>query len=112
MKTPTIHYLMLAVVQEQDTERVMRTLGQMEAPVVNLTSTGGFLGRRNATLLIGLPEGMEEQVLEALRTSCHRRTEYMTMPLEGSSLPLPTPVPVNVGGATVFCILVDQFEEF
>ena len=50
MKTPPIHYLMMAVVQEQDTERVMRTLDQMEAPVVNLTSTGGFLGRRNATL--------------------------------------------------------------
>jgi hypothetical protein len=54
-----IHFLIMAVVQEQDLENATSAAESLGAPVVYLASTGGFLGRRNATLLIGLPEGME-----------------------------------------------------
>jgi len=107
-----IHALMTAVVQEQDVDLVTRALGQLPTPVVHLASTGGFLGRRNATLLIGLPDGMEEKVMKLLQTSCRQRVEYLAIPLEGSPLPMPTPVPVTVGGATVFTLPVERFEEF
>ena len=48
-----IHALMTAVIQEQDIDLAMRALGQLNVPVVHLASAGGFLGRRNATVLIG-----------------------------------------------------------
>ena len=35
----------------------------------------------------------------------------MTLPLEGSPMPMPAPVPVTVGGATVFALPVERFEE-
>ena len=35
----------------------------------------------------------------------------VALPLEGSPLPMPTPVPVTVGGATVFVLPVEHFEE-
>ena len=108
----SVRLLMMAVVQEQDVDLVMRALSLLEAPVTHLASTGGFLGRRNATLLIGLPEGMEEKVITALQKSCRQRVEYLAMPLEGAPMPLPTPVPVTVGGATIFAIPVERFEEF
>jgi len=38
--------------------------------------------------------------------------EYLAIPLEGSPMPLPTPVPVTVGGATVFTLPVERYEEF
>jgi len=107
-----VRLLMMAVVQEQDTDLVLRALSLLEAPVIHLASTGGFLGRRNATLLIGLPEGLEEKVITAMQKSCRQRVEYLAMPLEGSPMPLPTPVPVTVGGATIFAIPVEHFEEF
>jgi uncharacterized protein YaaQ len=107
-----IHALMTAVIQEQDVDLATRALGQFNAPVTHLASTGGFLGRRNATLLIGLPDGMEEQVIKALQASCRQRIEYLAIPLEGSPLPMPTPVPVTVGGATIFTLPVERFEEF
>ena len=100
--TDPIRLLMLAVVQEQDLDIAMRAVGAFGAPVVYLSSAGGFLGRRNATILIGLPEGREEDVLKELRKSCRQRVEYLSMPLEGSPLPMPTSIPVTVGGATVF----------
>jgi uncharacterized protein YaaQ len=107
-----IHALMTAIVQEQDVDLAVRALEGLAAPVTHLASTGGFLGRRNSTLLIGLADGAEEKVIKALQTSCRQRVEYLAVPLEGSPLPMPTPVPVTVGGATIFTLPVERFEEF
>jgi uncharacterized protein YaaQ len=106
-----IHLLIMAVVQEQDIESATRTAESLGAPVVYLTSTGGFLGRRNATLLIGLPENLETSLIETLHKTCRQRVEYLTMPVEGAPMPLPTPIPVTVGGATIFALPVEHFEE-
>ncbi len=111
MATAPIHSLMLAVLQEQDVEAATRALEPLGASVVYMASAGGFLGRRNATVLVALPEGGDEGALKALERSCRQRVEYMTMPLEGSPLPMPTPIPVTVGGATVFMLPVERFEE-
>jgi uncharacterized protein YaaQ len=111
MDSPPVTLLLFAVVQDQDVEAATRALEPIKAPVVYLASVGGFLGRRNATLLIGLPEGREQEALSALGRVCRQRVEYLTMPLEGSPMPMPTPVPVTVGGATVFALPVERFEE-
>src|SRR5512142_1531669 len=111
MAAAPIHLLMLAVLQEQDVEVATKALERLGAGVVYMASAGGFLGRKNATLLIALPEGHEDQALKVLETSCRQRVEYLTMPLEGSPLPMPTPIPVTVGGATVFTLPVERFEE-
>jgi uncharacterized protein YaaQ len=111
MNDINIHHLLLAVVQEQDIDTATRALEQLGLPVVFLSSAGGFLGRRNATLLIGLREGKEEDAIKSLEESCRQRIEYLTLPLEGSPLPMPAPVPVTVGGATVFALPVERFEE-
>jgi uncharacterized protein YaaQ len=106
-----IRLLIMAVVQDQDVDRATSAAEALGAPVVYLASTGGFLGRRNATLVIGLPEGMETSLVETLRNTCRQRVEYLTMPVEGAPMPLPTPVPVTVGGATIFALPIERFEE-
>ena len=111
MDTSSIKLLMLAVIQEQDLDTATRALEKLGLPVVLFSSAGGFLGRRNVTLLIGLRDGKAEGALKALEESCRQRIEYLTLPLEGSPLPMPAPVPVTVGGATVFGLPVERFEE-
>ena len=111
MNSASIHLLMLAIVQDQDLDAVTHALEPMGAPVVYLASAGGFLGRRNATLLIGLPDGREAEVMTALSSTCRQRVEYLTMPFEGAPLPMSAPIPVTVGGATVFVLPVERFEE-
>jgi uncharacterized protein YaaQ len=111
MSTANIHLLMLAVIQEQDLDAATHALEPLGSPVVYLASAGGFLGRHNATLLIGLPDGREVEALAALRSACRQRLEYLTMPLENSPLAMPTPIPVTVGGATVFVLPVERFEQ-
>jgi len=111
MAEPSILLLLMAVIQEQDLNAATKALNEQNIRVTYLSSSGGFLGRRNSTLLIGLPESREGAALEVLRTACRQRTEYMTLPLEGTPMPMPAPVPVTVGGATVFALPVERFEE-
>ena len=80
MDTPKIKLLMLAVVQEQDRDEATRVLEKLNVPVVYLFSAGGFLGRRNATLLIGLREGEEEGAVRTLQETCKQHIEYLTLP--------------------------------
>jgi len=112
MTTTPIHLLLIAVVQDQDLDAATKALQAIGATVTYLSSAGGFLGRRNATLLIGLPAEKDAEALAALREACRQRIEYMTLPLEGSPMPMPAPVPVTVGGATVFALPVERFEQF
>ena len=102
--------LMMAVVQAQDAEIAKDSLSRLNLTVERLPSVGGFLGRRNATLLIGMREEQRETVIGALNRSCRQRIEFIAVPLESAPLPLPTPTPITVGGATVFSLEVDHFE--
>jgi uncharacterized protein YaaQ len=111
-KTNDIKTLFIAVVQAQDAEIAENTLASMHLPVTRLPSVGGFLGRRNATLLIGLPIERQSEIEASLRENCRQRVEYIAVPLESAPLPLPAPTPITIGGATIFSIDVEHFEEF
>ena len=105
---PSILYV--AIVQAQDAENAENILADHGLIVNRLPSTGGFLGRRNATLLIGATSDQQEFLFKALKENCRQRVEYIAVPLESAPLPLPTPTPVTIGGATVFTFEVDHFE--
>ncbi len=103
--------LLIAVVQAQDAEAAEEALLEKEFKVTRLPSTGGFLGRRNATLLIGISADRQDEAMTVLKKICRQRTEYIAVPLESAPLPIPTPTPITIGGATVFVLDVEQTEE-
>jgi uncharacterized protein YaaQ len=108
----TVNRLMAAIIQEQDVESAISTLTKIGIAVTCLPSTGGFLGRRNTTLLIGLEKGQEEAVVRALDSSCRKRVDYQaTPPIFNNNMPV-TPIEVEVGGATIFTFEVERFEIF
>jgi uncharacterized protein YaaQ len=104
--------LLMAIVQAQDADVAVSALGGIGFTVTRLPSVGGFLGRRNATLFIGLPDEKREQAIESLNKTCRQRIEYIAVPLESAPLPLPAPTPITIGGATVFALEVEYYEEF
>jgi uncharacterized protein YaaQ len=108
---PPVHMLMVAVVQYQDTKKATQALDALGLMVTRLSSSGAFLGRRNVTLLVGLPPERLEEAINAIQQYCHQRTEYVSTPLEGAPMPIPLATPITVGGATVFTLQVDRFEE-
>jgi uncharacterized protein YaaQ len=108
---PKCDMLMMVIVQAQDAEITEDALCDQGFSATRLPSVGGFLGRRNATLLIGFKKENREKVIEILKQNCRERTEYIAVPLESAPLPLPTPTPVTVGGATIFTFELEHFEE-
>jgi uncharacterized protein YaaQ len=103
--------ILMAIVQAQDAEIARESLNKLGVTVERLPSVGGFLGRRNALLLIGLPADKCDQAEEILHENCRQRVEFIAVPLESAPLPLPTPTPITVGGATVFALDVEYYEE-
>jgi monovalent cation:H+ antiporter, CPA1 family len=107
-----INRLMAVVIQEQDLENAFSALTKLGFSLTRLTSTGGFLGQRNITLLVGLPAGHEETAVKALAKSCRQRVTYLSNPVEGLPPSIGTPVEISVGGATIFIFEVERFETF
>jgi uncharacterized protein YaaQ len=107
-----INRLMVVVVQEQDVESTISALTKLGISITALPSSGAYLGRRNTTLLIGLATGQERAIVRSLQASCRRRVEYVMTPLEAGIPVLTPPMPVDVGGATIFTFEVERFEIF
>lgn len=108
---PVVRYLVGVVVQVQDLRAATRAIEELGLTVTHLPSTGAFLGRRNVTLFIGLPEGMQQAVYDAIQETCHQRVEYVSTPVEGAPMPIPLSTPITVGGATIFTLEIDRYEE-
>ena len=104
--------MMAVVIQEDDFESALKGLSGAGFGVDRLPSTGGFLSHRNITLLIGIPAKREAEVVPILEKTCKKRVKYIRTPLKGSFLPFSRPVPVEVGGATIFTFEVEAYYEF
>jgi uncharacterized protein YaaQ len=104
--------LMAAVIRAGDLENAISALTQIGFSVDHLPSTGGFLNHRNVTLLVGLPAGREAAAVKALERATRGDVRYVPAPFPETTLPLPAPAEVKVGGATLFTFEVDSYEEF
>ena len=104
--------LLIAVVQGQDADNAIQTLADAGFGVTRLPSVGGFLGRKNATLMLGVSAEKAEEAIEILNQTCRQRVAFIAVPMENAPLPMPAPTPVTIGGANVFTLEVDHYEEF
>ena len=107
----TIDTLLIVIIQSQDADLAIHTLGKFGQKVTKLPSVGGFLRRRNTMLFIALAQEDREAILEILKDTCQQRVEFIAVPLESTPLPLPAPTPINVGGAICFSLDIEHYEE-
>ena len=103
--------LILAIVQEKDSRKLMEGLVAAEFQATMLASTGGFLREGNSTILIGTDEHRVDSALAVIQKTCRVR-EQLVSPLPPVVEPVDSyisyPVKVQVGGATVFVLEVDR----
>lgn len=107
--------LVIAVVQDKDSGKLAQNLVKEDIRATKLASTGGFLHAGNTTFLIGTDDDKVGDVKEIIQQSCKAR-EQVVAPMSpmGANMEsyIPYPVNVQVGGATVFVVDVEQFEQF
>lgn len=105
--------LVIAIVQDEDATEVIEVLTDENYRVTKLATTGGFLKSGNTTLMVGIEEDKIQCVIDIIKKICKKRKEILVTPttLNGSESGYMQhyPVQINVGGATIFVIDVDQF---
>lgn len=107
--------LVVAVIQDQDSNRLSNALTKHDFRATKLASTGGFLRSGNTTFLVGVDDERIPQLLDVIRDNCRSREQMVApvSPLGGSADSyIPYPVEVEVGGATVFVLPIEQFHHF
>lgn len=100
--------LMMAIVQAQDADIAEHALKAIGIDSYQLPSVGGFLGRKNVTLIIDSPESKNEEILSILKNSCCQRIEFITVPIENAQQAIPIPTQIAVGGAAVFSMTAEK----
>jgi uncharacterized protein YaaQ len=107
--------LVMSIVHNDDASRLVDALTGADYRATTISTTGGFLRQGNATILVGIEDDQISHVLELIKENCQTRRQFIN-PLppvaEPGEMYLPTPVEVQVGGATVFVLDVVQFEQF
>ena len=108
--------LIIAIVQDEDSSRLVSELMNNGFGVTKLATTGGFLRSGNTTLLIGVEDDKMDQVMQIVEQTCKSRKQMAPVhaPIAGTAgMYVPAyPVQVTVGGAIVFVMDVEQFKKF
>ena len=106
--------LVLAIVQDDEAIDLIEELTDKDYRVTKLATTGGFLKSGNTTLMIGVEEKEVKNLINVIEDVCKRRKEMVPTSTPNtigtnSGMYVPYPIEVEVGGATIFVLDVDQF---
>ncbi|NLL29523.1 MAG: hypothetical protein GX258_00395 [Clostridiales bacterium] len=104
--------LVIAIVQDDDSAELIDSVTEAGFRVTKLATTGGFLKAGNTTLIIGVEEEKVNRVIGLIEDICKKRKQIIstTTPITGNvDMFMSYPIEVEVGGATIFVIDVDQF---
>lgn len=102
--------LVIAIVSNDDSPTVSSSLTKNGFSVTRLATTGGFLRAGNTTLLIGTDDEKVAEVIDIIGKDSKRRTEVVPSSASydiGGNVSFP--VEVQVGGAVIFVVDVEQF---
>ena len=104
--------LILAIISNDDTKACIAALNKASFHVTKLATTGGFLSSGNTTLIIGLDDSQVDEAIKIIGSESQRRKEAVPSTITGDMVNLVTyPMEVEVGGATIFVLNVDQFKK-
>ncbi len=93
MRNFSMMKLIIAIVHHTDGEQILQALTEARFSVTRIASSGGFLRKGNATLLVGTPADQVASAVQLIR-------EHSTPPVDP-----------GLKRATVFVLNVDRYEQ-
>ena len=106
--------LVMAVVQQKDHRKVTGALLERRYQFTTVASTGGLLREGNVTVLIGVEADQVNDVIGVIQAHSKTREQLVNVfppTIEPIGTCIPSPVKVQVGGATVFVLDVERFDK-
>ena len=104
--------LILAIVNNDDSHAVSAALTKEGYQMTKLATTGGFLKAGNTTMIVGCDDDKVDHAIELIGNESKRRTEVVQSTASYDIGRFASfPVEVQVGGATVFVLNVEQFKK-
>ena len=67
--------MLVAILQDEDTDIVTQALAEVGFCVTRIASTGGFLRQGKSTVMVGLPDEMVDQAIHIINKNCAPRVE-------------------------------------
>ncbi|MBE5950918.1 MAG: transcriptional regulator [Lachnospiraceae bacterium] len=104
--------LIYIIVSSDDDDRVMEQLNKKGFSGTKMATTGGFLRSGNTTLIVGTEEEKVGTVIDIVKKECgpRQRITANTPPVGSANQGFEAyPVMVDVGGATIFVVNVEQY---
>lgn len=102
--------LLIAIINNDDSHKVLNEISRAGLYATKLSTTGGFLKAGNMTLIMGVEEDRLEDALDILRKNCSKREEITaSMPSFSPEFMGAASMKLTVGGATVFVLNIEQF---
>jgi uncharacterized protein YaaQ len=107
--------MIIAVVQDKDSHRLLSQLVDHNFRATKLATTGGFLKSGNTTFMIGTEDIRVDKCLQIIKENCQSRQQLVApvSPMGGNADSyVPYPVEIEVGGATVFVLPIENFLQY
>jgi len=107
-----VNQMVMATVAGDQTGELTHQLTQEGFYFTQVDSRGGLLEEPTICLLIGLNHTRLERLLGLLRECCHARRRFIPVQVEAAPLQIqPTMIEAEVGGAILYVLNVERFEQ-
>ena len=107
-----VNQLVIATVAGAQAGTLMDRLTRDGFYITRVDSSGGILHEATVSLLIGLDRARLPRLLEHIRECCRTRRQFIPAHVEAPSLEIQrVMIEAEVGGATVYVLNVERFEQ-
>ncbi|MEE8392388.1 MAG: cyclic-di-AMP receptor [Anaerolineae bacterium] len=111
-RNAVVNQLVLVTVAGSQAGALTDRLVRDEFYVTQVDSSGGILREATNSLLIGLDHARLPRLLEHIRECCPTRRQFIPAHVEAPLLEVqPMMIEAEVGGATVYVLDVERFEQ-
>jgi len=108
-----INLLTIVIVANEQINELTQELIKGNYYFTRINSSGGILERETVSLLVGINKSRFDPLLTIINKCCHTRMKYIPARMEAPLMQgQPLMIEAEVGGATVYAVEVERFEQF
>ena len=107
-----INLLVILILANEQISELTQELVKGSFYFTRIDSSGGILERATISLLVGINRVRLDALMKIIQTCCHTRLKFIPARVEAPMMQgQPLMIEAEVGGATVYAVEVERFEQ-